>query len=140
MVRRQAKVDGGQLVALDFTVAEFRDHRRRVQRHFIHTAAMHHRGALVAQHAQSFRNRQHQFRAIDANKRQRRMSRVDQRPEHVKQGAGFKLLTDRHRVAETGVVLRCEQEANAQFIQRLARFIGIHIQVDTERRQQVGRT
>ena len=140
MIRRQAEVGGGQLVALDLTVAELRDHRRRVQRYFIHTAAMYHGSSLVAQHAQGFRNRQHQFRTVDANQRQRRMRRVDQRPEHVEQGTGFELLAYRHRVTEAGVVFRRKQEANAQFIQRLARFIGIHIEIDTECCQQVGRT
>ncbi|KZQ73211.1 hypothetical protein A3465_19925 [Enterobacter roggenkampii] len=41
------------------------------------------------------------------------MGRVDQRAEHVKQRAGFQLLTNRHCVAETGVILRRKQEALA---------------------------
>ena len=100
---------------------------------------MHHRRALITQHAQGLGDRQHQFRAVDANQRQRRMRRVDQRAQHVEQGAGLQLLTDRHRVAETGVVLRREQEADAQLIKRGAGFIGVHIEINAEGRQQVRR-
>ena len=139
MVRGETKVIGRQLIAFDFPVIQLGDHRRRMQRHFIHPAAVNHRSTLVAQHAQGFGNRQHQFRAVDANQRQRRMCRVNQRPEHVEQRAGFQLLANRHRMAETGVILRRKQEADAQFIQRGAGLVGIHIQVDTERRQQIGR-
>ena len=139
MIWRQAEVGGGQLIALDFAVIEFGDHGRRMQRDFVHAAAVYHGGTLITEYAQGFCNRQHQFRAVDANQRQRRVRRIDKRPQHVKQGARFQLLADRHRVAETGVVFRREQEADAQFIQRGARFIGIHIQVDAKRGQQIGR-
>ncbi len=66
------------------------------------------------------------------------MRRVDQRAQHVEQGASLQLLTDRHRVAETGVVLRREQ-ADAQLIKRGAGFIGVHIEINAEGRQQVRR-
>ncbi|VGP58957.1 hypothetical protein SB00610_02824 [Klebsiella quasipneumoniae subsp. similipneumoniae] len=115
------------------------DHRGRMQRDFIHPAAVHHGSALITEYAQGFRNRQHQFRAVDANQRQRRMRRVDQRAQHVKPSTGLQLLTDRHRVAETGVVLRREQEADAQLIERRAGFIGVHIEINAEGRQQVRR-
>ena len=111
-----------------------------MQRHFIHTAAVNHRRTLITQYPQSFGNGQYQLRAVDANQRQWRVSRVDQRPQHIEQGAGFKLLANRHRMTETRMVFRCEQEADAQVVQRLTRFIGVHIQIDTECRQQIGRT
>ncbi|MNS50881.1 hypothetical protein D3C72_835400 [compost metagenome] len=110
-----------------------------MERHFIHSAAVDHGRTLIAQHAQGFRNRQYQFRAVDANQSQRRMRRVDQRPQHVKQGAGFQLLTDRHRVAETGVIFRREQEADTQIVQRFTGTFSIHVEVNPERGQQIGR-
>ena len=42
-------------------------------------------------------------------------------------------------MAETGVVFRREQEANPQLIERRAGFIGVHIEIDAEGRQQVRR-
>ncbi len=68
------------------------------------------------------------------------MRRVNQRAQHVKQCAGFKLLANRHRVTKTGVIFRREQEANAQVIQRFTRTFGLHVQVDAERGQQVRRS
>ncbi|MNL40303.1 hypothetical protein D3C87_1626450 [compost metagenome] len=99
---------------------------------------MHNSGSLVTQHAQGFGNRQHQFRAINADQRQWRTRWVDQRAEYVEYRTGFQLLTYRHRMAETGVILRREQEAYAQVIQRLARLFRRQIQTNAERRQQIG--
>ena len=106
-----------------------------MQRHFVHSAAVHHGGTLVTQHAQGLGNRQDQFRTVDTDQRQRRMGRVDQRAEHVKQRAGFQLLTNRHCVAETGVILRRKQEADAQVIQRFTGTFGVHIEINAECRE-----
>ena len=69
-----------------------------------------------------------------------RVRRVNEWTEHVKQRTGFELLANRHRVAETGVILRRKQEADAQVIQRFAGTLGVHIEVNTECGEQIGRT
>src|SRR5690606_8406245 len=103
-------------------------------------AAVYHGGALVTEDAQRLRNRQDQLRAVNANQRQRRVRRVNEWTEHIKQRPGFKLLANGHRVAETGVILRRKQETDAQVIQSFTGTLGVHVQVDTESRQQVGRS
>ncbi|MNN36192.1 hypothetical protein D3C81_1500780 [compost metagenome] len=108
-----------------------------MDRHFVHTAAVHHGRPLITQYAQGFGNRQHQFRAVNADQRQRWACRVDQRAEHVEHRAGFQLLAYRHRMAETGVVLRGKQEAYAQFVQCLTCFFCRQIQANAKCCQQI---
>ncbi|MNU88349.1 hypothetical protein D3C71_781580 [compost metagenome] len=67
------------------------------------------------------------------------MRRVDQWTQHVKQGAGFQLLANRHRVAETGVVFRCEQETDAQIVQCFSGTFGVHLEINPKGGQQIRR-
>ncbi|MNC16900.1 hypothetical protein D3C75_647650 [compost metagenome] len=60
-----------------------------MQRNFVHSTAVYYRRTFVSQYAQGFGNWQHQFRAINTNQRHLRVSRVNQRPEYVKQCACF---------------------------------------------------
>ncbi len=137
---RHAEVRGIDLALDDASVHDLADEVRPRGRELVDaTRAVDDEGAPRSELGEHVSDRRHELGGVDADNLRAGSGRVRERAEHVEDRACRELLAHRRCVAHGRVVGGCEEEAEAELVDRARDPVGLLLEPKAERLEHVGR-